>query len=375
MATESLWVPRSGCGPRCLPPPGAVRPAGPLRVTGRLIGVLGVLTVAVAAIPLLILGLNGRGRRVTRLICRLLLRALGVRHHLRGHRPARAALVVANHVSWVDVLVLMAYLPVRLVAKREVRGWPVVGLLARAAGTIFVDRSRPHALPATIGQVEAALRGGCVVGLFAEGTTWCGTDGGRFRPAMFQAAVDAGTAVAPVSLRFRLSDGTATTVAAFIGDDSLLSSVLRVVSGHGIHVDLRMHQALYPAKGACRRALAHATQASITGNVHIGHPAGDEGRGNPLSPLAGMARPRPVRFADRPRVAPTGDPAFEHKAGERWDRRGGADDQPRQSPPLPPPDPAQRHQVHDEEPTVHRTEDPHPDRVVHRHVLEEHPAQ
>lgn len=261
MVAESLWLPRSTCGRHCLPPPGTVPAAGPVRVAGRILAVLVVLIVAVAAAPLLLL----RSARLDLLGARLLLWALGVRHDLQGRPPKRAALVVTNHVSWLDVLVLRAHLPVRLVAKHQVRAWPVIGLLARAAGTLFIDRSAPRALPATVGEVAAALRGGAVVALFPEGTTWCGEQGGRFRPAMFQAAIDAAVPVAPVTLSFRLADGAPTTVAAFIGDDDLLSSILRVVSARGVRVSLRMHPRLHPAPGASRRALARTTQASITG--------------------------------------------------------------------------------------------------------------
>lgn len=263
MVTESLWVPRSPCGPRCLPGPGTVPAAGPMLVAGRLLALLAVAVAVVAAIPLFLLPGRPAGHRVRSLAARCLLRALGVRHRRSGHLPRRAALVVTRHVSWLDVLVLMAYLPVRLVAKHEVRGWPVVGLLAKAAGTLFIDRSRPRALPATVRQVEDALKAGGLVAFFPEGTTWCGPDGGRFRPALFQSAVNAGAAVAPVTLGFRLADGANTTVTAFIGDDNLLASILRVVRCRGVHAGLHLHPALHPTAGASRRALADATQASV----------------------------------------------------------------------------------------------------------------
>jgi 1-acyl-sn-glycerol-3-phosphate acyltransferase len=241
--------------------------AGPIRTTGRLFTVLIVVVAAVIVAPLLLLRRRSgpAPSRLGRLVSRSLLCALGVRHQVHGQLPRRAALVVANHVSWLDILVLRAHLPVRLVAKREVRDWPVVGLLAAAAGTLFIDRSRPRVLPETVKRVEAALRNGSVVALFPEGTTWCGNEGGRFRPAIFQAAINAGATVAPVTLRFSLAGGAATTVAAFISEDTIVSSLLRIASARRIHVSLRMHPPLYPVPGAGRRVLARATQLSITG--------------------------------------------------------------------------------------------------------------
>jgi 1-acyl-sn-glycerol-3-phosphate acyltransferase len=224
--------------------------------------VLVFVSVVVGA-PLLLR--NGpASSKVGRRAARLLLWALGVRHDVRGHVPQRATLVVANHVSWLDVLVITAYLPVRLVARHDVRDWPVVGWLARLAGTLFIDRSRLRALPHTVKQVEAVLRAGSVVATFPEGTTWCGNQGGRFRPALFQSAINAGVPVAPVTLAFSLASGDTTTVAAFVGHDSLLASVWRVVAAHGVRVSVRMHPALYPEPGSSRRALARATQAAIT---------------------------------------------------------------------------------------------------------------
>jgi 1-acyl-sn-glycerol-3-phosphate acyltransferase len=229
-------------------------------VAGRVIAVAAVLTVAAAVLPLLSPArVPGAARRVAR----ALLTALGVRHRVAGRVTARRALVVANHVSWLDAVVLAAYLPARPLAKTEVRDWPVVGRLAVAMGTVFIDRGRPRSLPATVAAVRDALRAGGSVVVFPEGTTWCGRAGGRLRPALFQAAVEAGAVVAPVRLTFALTDGSPTTVAAFIGDDSLLASLRRVITARGLAVTLRAHPPIHPGLGATRGALAGVTQAVL----------------------------------------------------------------------------------------------------------------
>jgi 1-acyl-sn-glycerol-3-phosphate acyltransferase len=265
MVTESMWQPRSTCGTFCLPAPDTVPRVGAVRAASRLVAVLAVFAVAAATLPVIPL-LTPAGRAaLMRVFARAMLRALGVRHALRGRVPRRGALIVANHVSWLDVLVLLAYAPARLLAKCEVRSWPVIGAIGSAAGTVFIDRERPRALPATVSDVADALRAGHVVAVFPEGTTWCGRSGGRFRSALFQAAIDAGVPVAPVTLNFRLGGGAATTVAAYIGEDTLLASVRRVVMARGLKVTLRAHPALYPMPGASRRALARAAQAAVAG--------------------------------------------------------------------------------------------------------------
>ena len=120
-----------------------------------------------------------------------------------------------------------------------------IGRVARGAGTVFIDRSRPTALPGTVAAVAARCAAGAVVAVFPEGTTCCGPDVGRFRPAMFQAAIDAGAPVVPVRLAFTI-DGEPTTVGAFLGEETLYASVRRVVAARGLSVTLRTYPMLYP---------------------------------------------------------------------------------------------------------------------------------
>lgn len=162
----SLWRPRSPCGPGCRRRPGTT-PTVHIGVRcGRLAAVLGVVGAAVVLLPFV--PARRRGALV-RWWARRVLRALGIRRVVRGSLPRRGALLVANHVSWVDTLAILAHTPARLVAKREVRGWPVIGALAAAGGSLFLDRSRPRTLPSTVADVAAALRAGSAVAVFPEG--------------------------------------------------------------------------------------------------------------------------------------------------------------------------------------------------------------
>ncbi|WP_245724755.1 lysophospholipid acyltransferase family protein [Micromonospora citrea] len=242
-----------------------------LRRAGRLLAVLGMLGAGALLAPLLPVLPAGERAAAVRGWARGTLRALGVRLAVRGRAPRRAALLAANHASWLDVLALLAVAPARMVAKREVRSWPLVGLLAAAAGTVLVDRSRPRDLPATVARVAAALRAGRPVAVFPEGTTWCGAadaPGCRprrgFRPALFQAAVDAGAPVVPVRIGYRCAaTGAATTAAAFVGDDDLLRSLTRVLAARGLEVRVAVSAALYPARDADRRLLARAAESAV----------------------------------------------------------------------------------------------------------------
>ncbi|MDG4769284.1 lysophospholipid acyltransferase family protein [Solwaraspora sp. WMMD792] len=280
----TFWRPRSGCGAGCLPPPPTVPAADRLTRLTRLTGVLGMLAAGLVLLVLLPL-LTRRLRPVAgRLWARGLLRTLGVRLRLVGRLPARAALLAANHVSWLDTLAILAVTPARLLAKREIRGWPVIGALARVGGTLFIDRDRPRTLPGTVADVAAALRAGHQIAVFPQATTTCGTAGratsaGRcssgaprpapFRPALFQAALDAEVPVVPLTLTYHFAGpagpaatGVAatgpvpTSVAAFIGDEALWPSVRRVLGLRDLVVTLDAGAPLPPDRSRHRRALA-----------------------------------------------------------------------------------------------------------------------
>jgi 1-acyl-sn-glycerol-3-phosphate acyltransferase len=255
-----MWQPTSDCGSACLPAPGAVPRASRWTVAGRGFAVVAVIVAGALLLPLVP---APRAAGAVRHFARALLAALGVRHTVRGRLPGRGAFVVANHVSWLDVLVLYAHLPARLVAKTEVGSWPVFGRLSRVAGTVFIDRNRPRTLPDTVAEVAAALRAGAVVAAFPEGTTYCGRTGGRFRPALFQAVVATGAPVTPLRLRFTLADGVGTTVAAFVADHTLLRSVRQVLAARGLTVTAQALPALHPTPGSTRRTLASASGASV----------------------------------------------------------------------------------------------------------------
>ncbi|MEO3771973.1 lysophospholipid acyltransferase family protein [Micromonospora sp. B9E7] len=268
---HDLWRPSSGCDDDCLPAAGEVPTVPVARRVLRLVAAAGMLVAGVGLVLLLPVLPTRERQAAVRGWARATTRAFGVRLVIRGRLPRRRALLVANHVSWLDILAVLAVAPTRMVAKREIRSWPVVGLLAAAAGTVFVDRSRPRALPNTVGRVADALRAGRSVAVFPEGTTWCAGDGaddcrpgGGFRPATFQAAIDAGSPVVPLRLAYRCDAiGSATTATAFLGADTLLRSVARVVAAREIVVSVTITAALHPARDADRRLLARAAESAV----------------------------------------------------------------------------------------------------------------
>jgi len=262
------FAPYSPCGDICLPPTTTLPRCSWTRSVARLVA-LAALLLGAALLALAWPLLTHRRRAAsTTWLYRSVLRAAGVRLVRAGDAsfapPGTGTLVVANHVSWLDILALGAGQPVRMIAKREVRSWPVIGTLAARTGALFVDRTGLRALPAVVEETAAALATGALVGVFGEATTWCGAAAGPFRRAVFQAALDAGVPVRPVALRYRLLDGRASTAPAFLGSETLWASLLRVVRLPGVVCELDILPLLQPAAGTDRRALAAAAQRAVT---------------------------------------------------------------------------------------------------------------
>jgi len=251
----SAWQPSAPCTPgACIEATGSATalPRAVLRMAA-------VVALVLAGVVLSPLG----GRVPAELVkrwCRWIVRAAGVQVRITGTTaPAGGLLLVANHISWLDIPLLAAVRPARMLAKSDIRDWPVAGPLA-ARGALFIDRNRLRALPDTVARIADVLRDGRAVGVFPEGSTWCGRAQGTFRRAVFQAALDAGVPVQPVRLHYRIAGGTASTAPAFIGEDSLLASVWRVVMTRGLVAEVEVREAIPPDSHPDRRSLARAAQ-------------------------------------------------------------------------------------------------------------------
>ncbi|WP_317495175.1 lysophospholipid acyltransferase family protein [Haloechinothrix sp. LS1_15] len=248
------------------------------RVTAwwRLALAAGAALVALLCVPAL--GLVGQvGRlRFQRSFFVVLAAALGVRvaavggDDLAGRvepRPGQGALLVSNHVSWLDVVAVNTVAPVRCLAKAEIAGWPVIGPLASAAGTVFVDRAALSRLPGTVFELSRALREGWLVAVFGEGTTRCGKQVGRFHNAPFQAALEADAVVRPVTVRYRLAGAGETTHPAMIAGDSLLDCARRIARLSGLIVEVRIGEPIAPSRAGDRRLLAAFAETAVRGTL------------------------------------------------------------------------------------------------------------
>ncbi len=193
-----------------------------------------------------------------------LLRILAVHTRVEGELGTRGGnvMVVANHISWLDIFVLNSVHPVLFVAKSELERWPVLAQMMRGAGTVFIERGRRRDAHRVNHQMALLLASGEVVAVFPEGTTTEGFDVLPFKSSLLQPIVEAQGHVQPVAIRYRGVDGAPTTAAAYVGDTSIASSFWRVCSERELVVELIAPAAL-PARDGHRRELARAAEAAI----------------------------------------------------------------------------------------------------------------
>jgi 1-acyl-sn-glycerol-3-phosphate acyltransferase len=273
------WLPRATCDAGCLR-------AGASEASRRLVVVLrvtlrvGIGLLLAPALLLVAVPLPGRSQ-AKRVYCRLLLWCLGVRITVSGGpiRNLPGVMVVSDHMSWLDIVTIASVLPTTrwrtvpasFVGRADVAANLAVRLMACIIKVIPIDRASLRQLPAVVDTVAARLRAGQTVVAFPEGTTWCGLAGGRFYPAMFQAAVDTGRPVQPLRLRYYHRDGRVSTVPAYIGDDTLLRSIGRLLVAQRTVAQVYVESLQLP--GTDRRELARRCQAAIrtTTAPHPGH--------------------------------------------------------------------------------------------------------
>jgi lyso-ornithine lipid O-acyltransferase len=212
---------------------------------------------------------------IIRWYCVGLCRLLRVRITCSGKPPEGAALVVSNHISWLDIPVLFACLKdLSFLSKAEVRQWPLIGILAVAVGTLFIRRGGGEANAKTQ-QIARQLKLGRRVVVFPEGTTTIGERVLPFHPKLFGSALISNAPVQPVMLHYQTRSG-GPSIAPFVGDDDFKEHLCRVLLGKPIDVSLRWlqpiepHAPLLPTTGdgapfnAARRELAGRAHAEVS---------------------------------------------------------------------------------------------------------------
>lgn len=183
----------------------------------------------------------------------------------QGHgAPALAhALIVANHVSWLDIFVINSLHPCRFVAKAEIRGWPLLGWLAGRAGTVFIARGDRRGLRDIFKGLVGMLRQGQRVAFFPEGTTSRQGVILPFHANLLEAAIDASVAVQPYALEYVDERGAHHTSVDYVGETTFVNSFFAILSGPPVRARLTC-LAPVSSVGEHRRDLAQAARTAIS---------------------------------------------------------------------------------------------------------------
>jgi 1-acyl-sn-glycerol-3-phosphate acyltransferase len=217
-----------------------------------------------AALLFPLLDASGRDRRIQRWshqlvrICGL---SLQVDESLQQH-PASPALIICNHVSWLDIFVINTIHPCRFVAKSDIRDWPLIGWLCDKSGTIFIARGRQRDVRRIYAGLVESIHAGERVSFFPEGTTASQGTVLPFHANLFEAAIEAQVPVQPYAIRYVDAQGELHTAADFVGEMSFLESVIIIMQNRGIKAELIRLPAI-ETQGAHRREIAKVAREQI----------------------------------------------------------------------------------------------------------------
>lgn len=199
-----------------------------------------VLLHVLVALPLMVLVVNSLTARITvgglrwdhraiRWWSARAARLFGIRVKVFGTPLPGGVMFVANHINWLDIVLLHSQHMMGFVAKAEIARWPLLGWLATRAETIYHARGSSDSLNGVMHQMAERLRAGRAVAAFPEGRTTSGAALGTFHARIFQPAISAGALVQPVALRYG-ERGEAQTIIAFTATENFMSNLLRLIA-------------------------------------------------------------------------------------------------------------------------------------------------
>ena len=193
-----------------------------------------------------------------------MLRIVDIELVVNGTPPAEGpVLLVANHISWLDILVMHASRHCRFVSKSDVKTWPVVSTLAAGAGTLYVERESRRDAHRVVLQMADRLRAGDILAVFPEGTTGDGITLKPFHANLIQSAIEASVPVQPVALKFIDAASGATSFApSYVDDETLIGSIWRTLTARGLKTVVTFGAPQAP-QGQTRRLWAQALRVEI----------------------------------------------------------------------------------------------------------------
>jgi 1-acyl-sn-glycerol-3-phosphate acyltransferase len=217
-----------------------------------------------------------------------MLRILNVVLSAHGARPSEDAtqlIVVANHVSWLDIFVINSAQPSRFIAKSEIRDWPIAGWLCDRSGTLFVRRTKRSDTTRINNEIHDALALGDTVAIFPEGTTTRGDRLLKFHTSLFEPAVVNQAKVAPAAIRYRLTNGEKADCAVFVGETTFTESIGAIIAQRKMIAEITFAPVI-DAATQTRRDVAQQSENAIAAILDVPVPSAHQRFDEGAKPLA-----------------------------------------------------------------------------------------
>ena len=207
---------------------------------------------------------------------RMVLRALGMRVHVKGTLSEKRPLLVAsNHISWTDIMVLGSFADVKFIARADMEGWPLIGMLSKLQRTVFIERERKRSSGDQASEIANRMAKGDAMVLFAEGSTGDGNAVLPFKSTLFGAAsmaLSEGAAeqvfIQPVAIAYTRLHGVPLgrrhrPISAWIGDEDLMPHLKVLMAEGALDVEVHFGQPVAFAKGSNRKETARLMESQV----------------------------------------------------------------------------------------------------------------
>jgi len=207
---------------------------------------------------------------------RMILRALGMRVHVKGTLSNRRPLLVAaNHISWTDIIVLGSFADVKFIARADMEGWPLIGMLSKLQRTVFIERERKRSSGDQASEIASRMAKGDAMVLFAEGSTGDGNVILPFKSTLFGAAsmaISEGAAeqvfIQPVAIAYTRLHGVPLgrrhrPISAWIGDEDLMPHLKVLMAEGALDVEVHFGEPIAFAKGSNRKETSKLMESQV----------------------------------------------------------------------------------------------------------------
>jgi len=186
---------------------------------------------------------------------------IGIDIRVYGKFAESPTFVVANHISWLDILIISSVLPVSFLSKVEIRNWPFIGTLAAKAGTLFIRRGSKNGATEAINLMQTKLEAGHSVASFPEAKTTDGTSVHVFHSRLFAAAIKTESLIQPVALHYPHTNGT-NPIVPYLNDTNLIKHAFQIMSAKRTIVEVTLCEPIQ-SKGQMRKQVAQSARNAI----------------------------------------------------------------------------------------------------------------